>query len=314
MRYYMNIPYVMRKCNKCGKWLVVNNFNFYKDNSGKFGLKSTCKECCKKRLKEKYDNDEEYRKSNNRKSREYYNKHKNDKEWREKENKRSREWHKEKRLNKEYRKEENARNRESRKKRMENNEYREKINKQKREKRANDNEYREKINKRKREWDKEKRINNEEYREHRREKNREWMKNNPHINFNSINKRRSKLENQGRGINREQWNECLKWFNWKCAYSGEKIQKNKSTHGRTLDHIVALDNIGLNEPWNVVPMRKGYNSSKCNRIDSLNWYMEQEYFDIERLDKIVEWQIYAYEKWGGEEFGELILITDLLED
>ena len=42
--------------------------------------------------------------------------------------------------------------------------------------------------------------------------------------------------------------------------------------------------------------------------------MEQEYFDIERLDKIVEWQIYAYEKWGGEEFGELILITDLIEN
>ena len=25
-------------------------------------------------------------------------------------------------------------------------------------------------------------------------------------------------------------------------------------------------------------------------------------------------KIYAYEKWGGEEFGELILITDLFEE
>ena len=77
---------------------------------------------------------------------------------------------------------------------------------------------------------------------------------------------------------------------------------------------MALDNGGLNEPWNVVPMRKGYNSSKHNNENTLNWYLEQEYFDIDRLNKIVEWQIYAYEKWGGEEFGELILITDLFEE
>lgn len=154
------------------------------------------------------------------------------------------------------------------------------------------------------------------YREENRDKinehQRKYDKNNPEKAFNKRNKRRSKLENQGRGINKEQWNECRNWFDWKCAYSGEKLQKNKSTYGRTLDHIVALDNKGLNEPWNVVPMRKGYNASKRNRIDTLTWYKEQEYFDIDRLNKIVEWQIYAYEKWGGEEFGELVLITDLI--
>ena len=92
------------------------------------------------------------------------------------------------------------------------------------------------------------------------------------------------------------------------------MKNDKSTHGRTIDHIIALDNKGLNEPWNIVPMRKGYNSSKQDRIDSMTWYLEQEYFDIERLNKIIEWQIYAYEKWGGEEFGELILITDLFKE
>ena len=106
----------------------------------------------------------------------------------------------------------------------------------------------------------------------------------------------------------------MNFFEWKCAYSGEKMESNNTTNGRTIDHIVALNNKGLNEPWNLVPMRKGYNSSKKATENSLDWYMEQEYFDIERLNKIVEWQIYAYEKWGGEEFGELILITDLLEN
>ena len=157
-----------------------------------------------------------------------------------------------------------------------------------------------------------------EYREKNKDKEKErqrkWYENNPEKSFNRHNKRRSKLENQGRGITKEQYIECNNWFDWKCAYSGEKMKNDKSTHGRTIDHIIALDNKGLNEPWNIVPMRKGYNSSKFNRINSLDWYMEQEYFDIDRLNKIVEWQIYAYEKWGGEEFGELILITDLIED
>ena len=104
------------------------------------------------------------------------------------------------------------------------------------------------------------------------------------------------------------------FFQWNCAYSGEYIGGDNKDKKRTIDHILALDNGGLNEPWNCIPMVKSYNSSKRNRVDSMNWYLEQEYFDIERLNRIVEWQIYAYEKWGGEEFGELILIIDLLEE
>ena len=154
----------------------------------------------------------------------------------------------------------------------------------------------------------------EENKERIREQQKIYKQNNPEKLFNKINKRRQKEENQGRGITKEQYKECFEWFDWKCAYSGEKLQKNKSTYGRTLDHIVALDNGGLNEIWNLIPMRLGYNSSKNNRTDTLNWYMEQEYFDIDRLNKIVEWQIYAFNKWGGEEFGELILIIDLFEE
>ena len=34
-----------RKCTKCGKWLVANTVNFYKNKSSKYGLQSECKEC-----------------------------------------------------------------------------------------------------------------------------------------------------------------------------------------------------------------------------------------------------------------------------
>ena len=155
---------------------------------------------------------------------------------------------------------------------------------------------------------------NKENKDKMKEYNKRWHKNNPEKLFNKHNKRRNKLENQGRGITKEQYKECNKWFDWRCAYSGEKMENNKTSNGRTLDHIVALDNGGLNEPWNVIPMRKGYNTSKYITENVLDWYLEQEYYSEDRLNKIVEWQIYAYEKWGGEEFGELVLITDLFEE
>ena len=260
----MNIPYAFKKCTKCGKWLVANNFNFRKKKKGKWGLYSQCKECESKYKKQWDENNKEYHKEYHK---EYY---KNNKEYIKECNKQWRE------NNKEYKKQWDENNKKHIK------DY----NKQ---------------------W-------YEDNKEYHKEYYKKWNENNTEKSFNIRNKRRSKEENQGRGINELQWNECYKWFNWKCAYSGEKLQKNKSTYGRTLDHIVALDNGGLNEHWNIVPMRKGYNSSKQDRIDSMTWYLEQEYFDIERLNKIIEWQIYAYEKWGGEEFGELILITDLFKE
>ena len=286
----MNIPYAFKKCTKCGKWLVANNFNFRKKKKGKWGLYSQCKECESKYKKQWDENNKEYHKEYHK---EYY---KNNKEYIKECNKQWRE------NNKEYKKQWDENNKE----------YIKQYNKQWRENNKEYNkEWKENNKKHIKEYNKQWYEDNKEY---HKEYYKKWNENNPEKSFNIRNKRRSKEENQGRGINELQWNECYKWFNWKCAYSGEKLQKNKSTYGRTLDHIVALDNGGLNEPWNIVPMRKGYNSSKQDRIDSMTWYLEQEYFDIERLNKIIEWQIYAYEKWGGEEFGELILITDLFKE
>ena len=51
----MNIPYVMRKCTKCGRWLVASKDNFYKQKGGKYELGSKCKECEKKRRKQYYE-------------------------------------------------------------------------------------------------------------------------------------------------------------------------------------------------------------------------------------------------------------------
>ena len=161
------------------------------------------------------------------------------------------------------------------------------------------------------EYSKQYREDNKEY---YKEYGKQWREDNPQVIFNNHNKRRNKLENQGRGIDKIQWYEMMMFFDFKCAYSNIYLGNENNKNIRSVDHILAIDNGGLNEIWNCVPMLKSYNSSKNKRVDVINWYMEQEYFDIDRLNKIVEWQIYAYEKWGGEEVGELILITDLFEE
>lgn len=70
----MNIPYVFRKCTKCGEWLVASSVNFHKAKTGKYGLKAECKECIKKYNKEYRETNKgaikEYNKAYKRKRRE----------------------------------------------------------------------------------------------------------------------------------------------------------------------------------------------------------------------------------------------------
>ena len=135
----------------------------------------------------------------------------------------------------------------------------------------------------------------EEHRDYYNEYNKNYKINNPQNTFNNSVKRRKKESIQGNGISKEQWYEMMEFFNWSCAYSGEYIG-GKSNNKRTVDHIVPLNNNGKHEIWNCVPILNIYNSSKWKN-NMLEWYLQQDYFDIDRLTKIYEWRIYAYWKW-----------------
>ena len=134
----------------------------------------------------------------------------------------------------------------------------------------------------------------EEHRDYYNEYQKKYNKENPQNTFNNSVKRRKKESVQGDGISREQWLEMMNFFDWRCAYSGEYIGGDNDK--RTIDHIIPITKNGEHEVWNCVPMLKSYNSSKHTK-DMLDWYLEQEYFDIDRLTKIYEWRIYAYWKW-----------------
>ena len=140
---------------------------------------------------------------------------------------------------------------------------------------------------------------NKQYKEDNKDKISEHMKqyyeDNSHIFFNNHNKRRQREENQGQGVTKEQWLEMMNFFEWKCAYSGIALNKNN----RSIDHIIALNNGGLNEVWNCVPMLRSLNASK-HANDILEWYIQQDFYSEEKLNKIYEWQKYAFEKYSNQ--------------
>lgn len=134
--------------------------------------------------------------------------------------------------------------------------------------------------------------------EHRKENNesqRLYRKNHPETIINNHVKRRLKEKQQGNGITKDQWYEMMRFFDWKCAYSGEYIGGNSEY--RTIDHIISLNKNGEHEIWNCVPMYKSYNSSKQDK-NMIEWYREQEFYSEERLNKIYKWMEYAKNRWS----------------
>lgn len=81
-------------------------------------------------------------------------------------------------------------------------------------------------------------------------------------------------------------NISLDFFNWECAYTGEKILDDLSNCHR--EHVVPLSKGGDNGIWNVVPALDWVNLSKNNNNMEV-WYRKQPYFSEERLEKIYEY-------------------------
>lgn len=229
----MNIPYVFKRCSKCGEWKVASTVNFGKAKRNKYRLNSYCKKCQAEYYKQ-------YSEDNKDKIKQYRETHKEEiKERKKKYN----ETHKEQIL-----------------------EY----------KRKNYYRYREK------------------YREYDRQYSRQYRREHPEADLNNKIKRRSKIEQQGNGITKEQWLEMMEYFNWCDAYSGEYI--GGSNNKRTVDHIVALNKGGEHTIWNLVPMSRSNNSSKQDK-DMIEWYKIQDFYSEERLKKIQDWIKYSKDKY-----------------
>ena len=70
----MNIPYVFKRCTKCGEWLVASKVNYNKGKKCKYGLKSECRQCQKQYYNQNKEHYKEYRKEYYEQNKEHINK------------------------------------------------------------------------------------------------------------------------------------------------------------------------------------------------------------------------------------------------
>lgn len=309
----MKCPFVIKVCSKCKRILVANVVNFRRSKKGKYRLRGECREC-EKNIKEI-------------KKEELINKYsfveiiESDKVWnhcpfviqvcskcgkilvanednfirRNERNLRTECKVCKRKYNDKYY-EENRENISTKGKKYR-EENKEMLSERKKKYRRENLEHHKKLDKLHYERSREKKLaRGKKYYKENKEKISEylkcWRENNPEKLFNYHNKRRSLEENQGNGITKDQWLEMMNFFEWKCAYSGIQLNKNN----RSIDHIIPLDRNGENEIWNLVPMLRNLNCSK-HTDDMIDWYIEQEFFDTDRLLKIYEWIEYAFNKY-----------------
>lgn len=97
-------------------------------------------------------------------------------------------------------------------------------------------------------------------------------------------------------ITKEEWGNCLKYFNHSCAYCGMKQGIAKETYKNYLhkDHV---QHDGKNDLSNCIPACKGCNCKKW--IFALEeWYNENNLvYDIERYNRIIKWLNADYKKF-----------------
>ena len=302
----MNIPYVFKRCSKCGRWLVASSVNFHKDKACKYGLNSHCKECRKKHYEANKEAIAEYGKKYREQNKEAIAERKKkhyeaNKEAILEQHKEYYEANKEAILEKQKKYNETNKEAIAERKKEWYETNKEAIAERRKEYYEANKEtiaeywkgYREQNKEAIAEYMKEYREENKETLAEKNKRYRETPQGQV-AHFNSHNRRRAKEQNQGSGITKDQWLECMSFFNWECAYSGKILTKET----RSIDHVIPLNNGGENEVWNCIPMDKSLNSSKKDR-EMLEWYIKQPFCTAERLLKIYNWQEYAKNKYDN---------------
>ena len=97
-------------------------------------------------------------------------------------------------------------------------------------------------------------------------------------------KRRALKKGIGGSYTKEQWKQCLEYFDYKDAYTGLPMTIE------SVDHIIPINKNGTNTIENLVPCEKDINSSKCDK-SPWEWYSKKPYFSWERYLKICMWII-----------------------
>jgi len=117
----------------------------------------------------------------------------------------------------------------------------------------------------------------------------QWQKDNPE-------KCREYTKNhRSHDITKSEWEECLRIFDYKCAYCNMTLKDHKQKYNQQL-HKEHVDCEGENNLSNCVPACRSCNSSKHKNIME-DWYRKQEFFSEERYNKIILWTTEGYKEY-----------------
>lgn len=150
----------------------------------------------------------------------------------------------------------------------------------------------EKLSEYKKKWSEEKGPDRseyfEKYREENRDAHRKWRTQNykkpeSRERYRLACTRRRALKRKAKGnFTGEDWKECLKYFDFKDAYTGEEMKVVSA------DHVIPLSRDGRNDIRNIVPCENSINNRKHRTIFE-KWYRKQDFFSEERLNRIYDW-------------------------
>ncbi|MGG3920482.1 HNH endonuclease signature motif containing protein [Geobacillus thermodenitrificans] len=107
-------------------------------------------------------------------------------------------------------------------------------------------------------------------------------------NKDKLRKYNEKRLHKNHEISKEEWESCLKYFNYSCAYCGISENEAKNKYKQKL-HKEHVDHNGANDLSNCVPACRSCNSQKW-KYEFEEWYNENNpVFDEERFNRIKKW-------------------------
>jgi len=131
-----------------------------------------------------------------------------------------------------------------------------------------------------------KRIYDEKYlienKERKKAYYKEWKKNGGNaIRKASESKRQENISQAKNTLTGSEWEECLQYFNNRCAYCGEDTKLAR-------EHVIPISKNGGTIKNNIVCSCIRCNSKKHNK-DFKAWYEKYEYYTGTRFEKILKW-------------------------
>jgi hypothetical protein len=111
---------------------------------------------------------------------------------------------------------------------------------------------------------------------------KQWTKNNPDkVRINS-------KKHRNHDVNKKEWESCLKYFNYECAYCGMTLEEHRKKYNEQL-HKEHLDDKGSNGLDNCVPACKVCNSEK-HTFELGYWYNKSNpKYNVDKYNKLMQW-------------------------